>query len=240
VLAVDALRILAGASILTFTAACDIQWRRAPDASWVLMSAIGAGLLAAQWWLEPGFLDAYLPALVTAGAVALLAIAGYLTGLIAGGADAKALVSLAVLAPIPLDPAWVVPMESVLPLAVTAIANGLIVGLAVPVALALVNLARGDVDGVRTFLAARVRTENVRERVTWPLEYVDEDGEVVTVTMPSNMPLDGFDPDELLAAGRERVWVSPKIPFLVPLTFGYAIAVIVGDPLAALLGLLLV
>jgi preflagellin peptidase FlaK len=238
VLAVDALRILAGASILTFAAACDIKWRRAPDAAWGVMAGIGAVLLGVQAWLEPAFVATYLPSLLTAGIVAVLAIVGYLGGLIAGGADAKALVSLSILAPVPLDVVWTVPLESILPLVVTAIANGLVVGLAVPIALLFVNLARGDVDGWRTLLATRVPTENVRERVTWPLEYVDE-GELVTVTMPGNVPVDGFDRDAVLDAGRERVWVSPKIPFLVPLTFGFAISVILGDPLAAGLGLLL-
>lgn len=239
-LVVDALRIFAGASILTFAAACDIKWRRAPDAAWLLMALVGGLLLAVQWFAEPGFADVHMASLITAGIVALLAIVGYLSGLIAGGADAKALVSLSILAPVPLDVVWTVPLESVLPLVVTAVANGLVVGLAVPLALAAVNLARGDIDGVRTFLATRVKTERVQERVTWPLEYVDEDGEIVTVTMPGNMPLDGFDRAEMLEAGREHVWVSPKIPFLVPLVFGFAIAVVLGDPLAALLRFLLV
>lgn len=239
-LVVDALRILAGASILAFAAACDVKWRRAPDAAWIVMALVGVALLAAQALIEPAFFATYLPSLITAGVVALLALAGFLTGLIAGGADAKAIVSLAILAPVPLDVAWSIPLESVLPLVVTAIANGLVVGLAVPVALGLVNLARGDLDGARTVLATRVPTDRVRERVTWPLEYVDEDGEVVRVTMPGEVPLDAFDREELAEAGREQVWVSPKIPFLVPLTFGFAIAVIAGDPLAALLRLVLV
>lgn len=239
-LVVDAVRILAGASILTFAAACDIKWRRAPDAAWAIMASVGAVLLGVQAWLQPAFLETYLASLVTAAVVGLLAIAGYLTGLIAGGADAKALVSLAILAPVPLDVAWRIPLDSVLPLVVTAVANGLAVGLAVPVALAVVNLARGDLDGWRTMLATRVPIDKVDEQVTWPLEYVSEEGEVVTVTMPGAVPLDGFDSEELQAAGRQSVWVSPKIPFLVPLTFGFAIAVILGDPLAALLRLLLV
>lgn len=239
-LVVDALRILAGSSLLVFAAACDIKWRRAPDATWLLAAGVGVVLLAFQALREPGLFGAYLASLVTAGAVAGLAIAGYLTGLIAGGADAKALVSLSILAPLPLDPAWTIPLDSVLPLVVTALANGLVVGVAVPVVLIGLNLVRGDVDGLRTLLATRVPTDSVRERVTWPLEYVDAEGNVVKATRPGEVPLDAFDREELAERGREWVWVTPKIPFLVPLTFGFAVAVILGDPLAAGLRWLLV
>lgn len=239
-LVVDAVRVLTGASVLVFGAACDLKWRRAPDLAWALAAAVGVILLGVEALARPAELARMAPSLATAAVVAVLAVAGYLTGLIAGGADAKALVSLSILAPVPLDPAWAVPLASRLPLVVTAVANGLAVGLAVPFALALVNVARGDVDGLRTLVATRVPTRNVREKVVWPLEYVDEEGELVTATTPGRVPLDAFDPDPLVERGRERVWVTPKIPFLVPLTFGFGVAVILGDPLASLLGLLLV
>ena len=53
----------------------------------------------------------------------------------------------------------------------------------------------------------------------------------------------GTRPEELraalsLLAAREHVWVSPGIPFLVPLTIGLVVAIVYGDIVTALLALL--
>lgn len=236
----DTLRVLAGTAVLGFAAACDLEWRRAPDAAWLVLIAVGLALLVTEAATQPAFFATNLAPLVTSGLIFLAAIGGYLTGLLTGGADAKALASLAVLAPLPFDPAWSPPLASTLPLVLTALTNGLVLGLAVPLALTVVNLARGDVDGARTVLGTRVKLENVEERIVWPLEYVDEDGELVQATTPRRVPLDAFDPEDFEAIGEERVWVTPKIPFLVPLFFGFVLAAIAGDPVAALLRIFLV
>jgi preflagellin peptidase FlaK len=239
VLAVDLARVVVGVGVLAFAAVCDLRWRRAPDACWLVVAGIGAALLAVQWARTPAFWAEYQPAIVAAGLVLALAVVGYVTGLITGGADAKALASLAVLAPVPLDAAWTLPLPSAFPVVLTSLTNGLLVALLVPVALVLVNLARGDVDGARTLTAVRTSVEDVDLRVVWPLEHVDEDGQVQVATTPGGVPRDAFDPAELAEAGRERIWVSPKVPFLVPLWVGLVGAVLVGDPLAAGLEVLL-
>lgn len=225
--------------VVAFAAVCDLEWRRAPDACWILVAGAGAFLLAVEWVLTPSFWAVHRPALLTSLLVVGLAIGGYLTGLIAGGADAKALASLAVLAPLPLV-GGSLPLASPFPLVLTSLTNGLLIALIVPVVLVVWNLARGDVSGVRTFLGFRARLDRIRERVVWPLEYVDEEGAVVVESSPRGMPRDAFDPEALRAAGRERVWVTPKVPFLVPLWLGLVLAVLVGDPLAWLLDAVLV
>jgi len=236
----DTFRVLTGTAVLGFAAACDLKWRRAPDASWLVMIAVGAILLVGQAATEPAFLSRNLPPLLASAMIFGAALLGYVTGLLTGGADAKALASLAVLAPLPLDVAWQTPLPSSLPLVLTALTNGLVLGLAVPVVLTLTNLLRGDVDGARTVLATRVPVDQVEERIVWPLEYVSEEGEVVTEYTPGRVPLDAFDADALAERGREQVWVTPKIPFLVPLFVGFVLAALVGDPVATLLRLFVV
>ncbi len=231
-IAIDLARLVVAITVLAFAAVCDLRWRRAPDACWLIVAGAGVLLLAAEWLATPAFFALYRPALLTALMVLGLAVVGYLTGLIAGGADAKALASLALLAPVPLAPSWQIPLASPFPLALTALTNALLLALVVPGVLLVVNLARGDIDGARTFLAFRTRLEGLRRRVVWPLEYVDEDGEHVVASSPRLLPRDAFDPDALARLGRERVWVTPKVPFLVPLWAGLIVAILLGDPLA--------
>lgn len=235
----DIARIVVGLTVLAFAGVCDLRWRRAPDASWLVVAAAGLGLLTIDAARTPDFFATHAPALWTSGLIVVMAIAGYLTGLITGGADAKALASLALLAPLPLT-GWSIPLASPLPLAVTALTNGLIVALSVPVLLFLWNVLTGDIDGWRTFLGYQTDLESLDVRAAWPLEYVDEQGEHQVVATPGGVPRDAFDPAQLAEIGRERVWVTPKVPFLVPLWLGLVIAVLLGDPFAALLETLLV
>lgn len=237
--AIDLARLVVAISVLAFAALCDLRWRRAPDACWVLVAATGALLLLVEWLTTPAFFAVYRPALLTSLLVIGLAIVGYLTGLIAGGADAKALASLAVLAPVPLGPGWGVPLASPFPLVLTTLTNGLMIALLVPVVLLAWNLARGDVDGVRTLMAFRAKLDNVRERFVWPLEYVDEQGERVVVSSPRDVPRGAFDRGALARMDQERVWVTPKVPFLVPLWFGLLVAILAGDPVAWIMQALL-
>lgn len=232
-------RILVGVGVLAFAGVADLRWRRAPDACWLVVAGVGVVLLALDWALTPMFWTVHQAALVTAALVLVMAIVGYLTGLIAGGADAKALASLAVLAPVPLGAAWQLPLASPLPLVLTSLTNGLILALVVPVMLLAWNLLHADVDGARTLLGFKTHLESVDLRVAWPLEYVDEDGEHVVVATPRGVPRDAFDPATMAEHGHERVWVTPKVPFLVPLWLGFVIAVLLGDPFSAVLEIVL-
>lgn len=230
----DIVRVVVGLTVLAFAGICDLRWRRAPDASWLVVAGAGAVLLAVDASTTPAFWSTHQAALLTSGLVFAMAVGGYVTGLITGGADAKALASLALLAPLPLA-GWTLPLGSPLPLAVTALTNGLIIALAVPVLLLVWNLATLELDGARTLLGFRTSLDKVDLRVVWPLEYVDDEGHHQVVATPGGVPRDAFDPDALAAIGRDRVWVTPKVPFLVPLWLGFAAGVLVGDPFAAVL-----
>lgn len=235
----DVLRVLIGTSVLAFAALTDLRWRRAPDACWWIIGLAGLGLLAIDLYQIPDLLTTQAPAFAVAGLLLVASVAGYWFGLIGGGADAKAMISLALLAPLPLDATWSLPMHGPFPLVLTLLVNALMVALLVPVGLAVINLARGDLSGWHTFLGLRVPIERLDTRVLWPLEFVDEHGQVVRVLTPRSLPLEALEPEHLARHGIEEAWATPKIPFLVPLLIGLAIAVLIGDPVAVLLERLL-
>ena len=75
-----------------------------------------------------------------------------------------------------------------------------------------------------------------REKFVWPLEkFVD--GKSKFVYMPKD-----FDVDEELDIFEKnnikRIWVTPKIPFMIPLLAGFICAFVFGDIMYAIMNLL--
>ena len=69
--------------------------------------------------------------------------------------------------------------------------------------------------------------EKAKEKFVWPLEKIEE-GRSKFVYMPKD-----FDTDEELKKFEENnineIWVTPKIPFMIPLLGGLICAFIFGD-----------
>lgn len=232
----DVARLFVGATVLGFASYTDWRWRRAPDALWLVTAGAGAALAAfevARGGAEPSALPYLLLAGVFAGAIYAL----WWLGLLAGGADAKALMALAILVPFPLHLGAFPLLPSPLPPALGALGNALLAVLAVPLALLARNIARGALRFPHALLGVRMAVAEARRRHVWPMERAD--GEAVrTVLFPSRRPWTEEDWDALAARGRSEVWVTPKVPFMVPLLAGFAAAALVGDLLGAwLLGL---
>lgn len=229
----DLLRLFVGVSVLSFAAYTDWRWRRAPNVLWVVMAAAGALLLAAQIALDPAGTWARWPYLVFVPVFAALIYAFWYFGLIAGGADAKALMALALLLPFPLAldalPLWHAGVP--VPGAFSVLGNSLVVFLVIPAAFLLWNVTHGDLRLPHAFLGLKRKAADVRRGHHWPMETVDADGERRTRLFASRM-----EPSEVeetfarvQALGDERVWVTPKVPFMVPLLAGFLLAFVVGD-----------
>lgn len=231
---ISAARGLAGAAVFSYASYADLRTRRVDNRLWLLAGGLGAILLATEA-VVVGFPEPLL--LLSIPIVIGIAFLLYQTGLLFGGADAKALMALALLVPFhaALKPA--LPLFSSLltdlafPLAV--LGNALLVTILVPVALLVVNLARRDLDWPFSVLGTRVPVDELDRAWVWPMERVGEDGEVVRTTMPTRAPQE-VDPQAYRDAGMEEVWVTPKLPFMVPLTAGYALAFTAGDLITAL------
>ena len=165
-----------------------------------------------------------------------LAYLFYIVNLIHGGADAKALMGLAVLVPFyPVIEGFpfienLDAMTLVFPFTFVILLNSAIMTLLVPLGFAVFNGARGDVDKVM-FFGYKLELKEVSKRFVWLMEKV-EDGEVVSYLFPRK----GTDKKDLKKdiralrkAGLKRAWVTPKIPFMVPMFFGYLISFFVGN-----------
>lgn len=236
----DLLRLFAGVSVLSFSAWTDLKWRRAPNVLWILLAIVGVVLLAAEAALDPAGVLARWPYLAFIPAFVALVYGLWYFGLIAGGADAKALMAIGLLLPFPILLSDALPaLGTPWPGSVVVLTNSLLAFMVIPVAFALWNLAHGDARFPQVFLGVKRRAKDVRQGHAWPMETVAEDGSRRTRLFASRMSPSEVEETfaRVQALGDERVWVSPKIPFLVPLLVGFCLAFVAGDLLTGLLRL---
>lgn len=235
----DVLRFLVGGSLLVYAATTDLRTRRVPNRTWIVGSAAGVALILMEFLMRTGRFG--WVELVTIPIVCAVAYALWYLHLIAGGADAKAIMTLAVLLPLPIDipllgygwPLW----DSIMPTSIVVFANALLAFVIVPFALALANLVRGSLHVPGMFLGYQISIEDAQRRHVWPMERVNPAGRPRLLLFGSRLSKEELDGtfDALRAAGRERVWVTPKVPFMVPLLAGFVAAFTLGDVFTAVL-----
>lgn len=230
----DVVRFVFGSAVLLYASVLDLRTRRVPNPTWYWSGGVGAVLLALDLLVFDRVPWQYLVAIPLIMAVAYALWYFYL---IAGGADAKAIMMLAVLVPVPIDlasdalalPVW--PPLLAFPPALTIFANSLLAFVLVPLFLLARNLLRGDVRLPAAVLGYTMALDDVERRFVWPMERVDDAGRVRLLLFASKLPPEELRTqlERLRAAGRTRVWVTPKIPFMVPLLVGYVATFVLGD-----------
>ncbi|WP_339105302.1 prepilin peptidase [Haloterrigena salinisoli] len=153
----DLLRLVA-VPVFAWVAVRDIKTRRVSSAVWIPLSLLGAVLLVWDGWLAwtaGGYAWTYdflLPTAVSLGFVVPIAYLFWWVGGI-GGADAKALLVLALLFPVYPEYAvgsWTFPLTTmpVAAFAFTVLVNTVFIGLAAPIFLAVRNAVAGRFTGV--------------------------------------------------------------------------------------------
>ena len=223
----------------------DIKTREISDFVWIIFGSIAV------------VLDVYELLVGSLGLVTLLVSVGFsvvfglLTGYLGlfGEADALALVALALLSPVP--PVFFTGggfQPILMPLSV--LSNSVLMA----ASLAIVVLGRNTLDGgkdlfagygsvswftkiILLFTGRRARLDKIRgPPYEYPLEKIS-DG-VVSLTLRPDISDDekaGTILRKLKDNGREYVWVSYSIPFIVALLLGYLVTVFYGDIVLTLL-----
>ncbi len=200
------------------------------------------GLLATPLWIAAGVIS-----LVSAGALyalggdpvmflipglILLVYGMYVVGLLFGGGDAKAMIALVLLVPFHPD-VWtsLLSTPDVLPFPITVLMDAMLLFLVIPVGIAVFNITRGDLGFPEMFFGYRMDTSDVARNHVWPMEKV-VNMQRVMVLFPSRSSADE-NLSSLRKAGVDRIWVAPKIPFMIPLLMGFVAAFIIGDLMIA-------
>lgn len=174
--------------------------------------------------------------------VVLLAYAFYHVGLFRGGADAKAFLCIGILVPgypaagpfplVPIPSLLLPAFELLFPFAMSALMNAALLLLALPVAFLVRNLWRGDYHWPQVLTGYKAPLDAL-PRFAWVLQDV-EGGRVRYDILARKEPAE-VDVEGLRQLGIDRVWITPQVPFLLPLAAGFVITFLVGNLLLALL-----
>lgn len=232
----DIIRLCLGIVILSYASYTDIKTRRASNMLWLIMGSLGAILLFIQY-LTIGFGEsvyylAFIPIMI-----ALMYILFQLR-LIFGGADAKALMAIAILVPLePVISDFPIWNSSVMPSSWFIFSNSIIIFLFIPLSLLIYNIAKRNVKFPYCVLGYKLNIKKARQRFVWPLEKI-VDGKRKFVYMPKDFYVEK-ELNEFEKNGIDEIWVTPKIPFMIPLLIGFICAFVLGDILYYLMNALI-
>jgi preflagellin peptidase FlaK len=226
----DITRFLVGVIILAYASYTDIKTRRASNLLWFIIGSVGAFLLIIQYFttgIDNIVYLAFIPIMI------LLMFVFFQLRLIFGGADAKAIMALAIL--VPLEPAifnyplW----SSIMPFSWVIFSNSIILFLFIPISLLIFNMAKRNVEFPHVFLGYKMDIKKARQKFVWPLEKI-KDGKRRFSYMPKEFDAEK-EFNEFEKLGYRHIWVTPKIPFMIPLLAGFICAFILGDILYTLM-----
>jgi len=79
--------------------------------------------------------------------------------------------------------------------------------------------------------------KKAKEKFVWPLEKI-KDGKRKFMYMPKDFDVKE-ELEEFEKKGIKEIWVTPKIPFMIPLLAGFICSFIIGDILFNLMGLVM-
>ncbi len=154
--------------------------------------------------------------------------------IIRGRADARALMTVALLQPLypqfysfPIfRPEYVELVQLTFPFVFLVLLYSAFAALIYLLFVLFRNLLRGDVGFPEMFIGYRIPLDRVNKEQVWLMERI-VDGEHVLYVHPHEHSDE--DLKKLKEFGRDRVWVQPKIPFVIYITAGLVLAYLVGN-----------
>ena len=165
----------------------------------------------------------------------------YFFYIIYGGADAKALIVIALLVPLYPHVPYLTHMagsellldlmQIFFPFTLVVMLNASLLSLALPISFIFKNISKGDMKFPEMIFGYRKKVDKIEDSFAWPMEYYD-DGEHVVEKLSLRPKV---DPEEAIQSlkdhGVKNAWVKPKIPFIVFIFLGFVLSFIIGNPM---------
>jgi hypothetical protein len=206
-----------------------------------VMAFVGVGIL--RWGIGANGVPLTALALLL---TVIIARALFEVGVLYGGADAKALIIAGVLVPLFPVPWLEIPetarvFTSFVPFSVDLLMDAAVLSAAVPVAVAIRNLRRGEFSVRTGFTTYTIPVDELPHRYVWlrdPVRPADLDEENAIETSEEDRQWRAKVAGELKSKGIARVRVGPQLPFVVLMAAGAAGALLAGNWIIDLLAAL--
>lgn len=227
-------RLIVGISILIYASYTDIKTRKVTNKLWILMITIGIFLLTIQLFSTNSinlYNLAFIPIMI------LLVYVFFQLRLLFGGADAKALMSLAIL--VPFNPSlFIFPIyDSIMPFSWIIFANSILIFIIIPISLFFYNAYKKNLELPFCFFGYKININNIKDKFVWSLEKI-KNGQRKFNYIPQE-----WNQEEIYESYYKQeinmIWVTPKIPFMVPLLIGFIISFIFGDIISSIISIIL-
>lgn len=181
--------------------------------------------------------DEYFQHLLAIPIIMLFVVVMYMLDIVRGGADAKALISLSILFPfypafgsLPFIHGEISAAETLLPFSFSILVNAAIIVALTPLIFLARNLSRREFAFPLGLLGYKLDTAEIANKHVWLMESI-MDGKLVTHARPRRQEDQKADIELLASSGYKRVWVTPKIPFIVPMLVSLILTTVVGNVL---------
>ena len=226
---INEIKVLITLVILIKASIYDWKFREIPDSLWIILIAFAIPLNVIQYIFFPhnyNLLFLIIQFIIVLGITVIMLFLGF------GGADIKALIALSIMFPI-YPNVWIFPLlnEGFGIFALSVLSNSLLVAPAIALGLFFRNVLRREKGKIiYYFIGYRVDVDNIPKFHNL-LEYIDENGKIVRV-------IKAVEPDdEMLKRLKDaknkgvidKVWVTPALPFLIFMTAGFVVAIVLGD-----------
>ncbi len=192
--------------------------------------AVATTVVLGMMWAD----DEYFRHLLAIPIVMIVVVILYMLDMIRGGADAKALIALAVLFPVypmiaglPLISGSEA-LQTLFPFALTVLVNAAILVVFLPVVFLVMNLTRGDLKFPQIFVGYRMPIDGIEGEHVWLMERI-VNGDHVFYTRPKAEEDLKVELARLREKGVAKAWVTPKIPFIVPMLASVILTAVVGN-----------
>lgn len=166
----------------------------------------------------------------------------YISRLLFGGADAKAVITIALLAPFyphaffgPILGYFVV--RYFWPYPIVILTNSILVTLLLPIWYLMYNIAKKELHFPSCLLGYKIDIDVAERKYVWPMEKI-KDGKKLRVYFPKRSENIKADLEELRSSGMKKIWVTPKIPFMLFLLIGFVLAYALGDILYKIISII--